>query len=239
MVLAVTVLVLVTVSQPLLGAKGKTDWREYAKTESGATFEADRASELERAAIIRHDSELREPDEQGGVLGEDPGVGSTRVIIDRWSSGNTYQDDSESGIASVIWSILLNIVSYFTRTAGNIMLDIAQLYGDAVDQSKGSTTRLYHSYSYPDKLAQVWTVSLVWTTYFTSRNREWYRHEYASYVNTLGYTRTKTRDYTPDEGGSAIHIDTAPHYSSNTWLQNEAWRRWSLSLPAGLEDWTD
>jgi hypothetical protein len=207
----------------------------------GPALDAKRVGKLETQAMFRHDTRAQDcmSGEQVGVEAEDPGVGATRVIIDRWSSGYTYEDDSESGIASLIWNTTLNILSYFTRTAGQIMLDIAALLGDTVDQSKGSESRLYHSYSYPDKLAQVWTTQRVWATYYTSRNREWYRHEFASYSNTLGYTRSQSRDYTPDVGGSAFKIDSAPHYSNNAWLQTEAYYRWYLGNPAGFEDWTD
>ena len=40
-----------------------------------------------------------------------------------------------SGIAIIIWDIVLTIVSYFTTT-GSIMLDVADLFDDLVDRSK-------------------------------------------------------------------------------------------------------
>lgn len=129
---------------------------------------------------------------------EEPGDGATRLVMDPWSSGYTYEDDSASGTASMIWNIALKISSYFVRLAGNIILDVADLFGDYVDKSKGAKSKLLHSYYYPDKVIEVWTQWDRWEVYYTSRNREWYRHHFASYVNSSGVTRTATRDYTPD-----------------------------------------
>lgn len=213
-------------------------WPKYATLNTDRSFDAGSAIQREREARKKHEDYLQKLFSESGAavpLGEDPGVGATRVVVSRWSSGYTYQDDEKSGIASAIWNIALTILSYFTTTAGQIMLDVAQLFGDGVNTSQGATTRLYHSFSYPDKLAQVWTANRVWQTYFTSSTREWYRHEFASYTTTAGFTRTGTRDYTPEQGASPYRIEYATHYFDDTWLQNEAWYRWYYNMAPGYE----
>ncbi len=63
----------------------------------------------------------------------------------------------------------------------------------------------------------------------------WYRHEYSSFVNTAGYTRTATRDYTWDLGYSAFRIQPSPNYNDNSQLEYLAWYRWYYGYAPGLE----
>lgn len=95
---------------------------------------------------------------------------------------------------------------------------------------------LHHEYI--TKYAQVYQPSLEWETWYTSRSREWYRHEFASFVNTLGDTSTTTIDYTYTTGYPPIKTDWAPHYSDNTWLMSKAYDLWYSGASPGFEDWT-
>lgn len=213
----------------------------YTHYDSVKVFDASQADEIESKLMMQRDQIKSVTEEQASEIvtpeGVDPGYGATRLIMDPWSSGYTYEDDIESGTASVIWNNLLTILSYFTKTAGGVILDAASIYSDSVDKSKGSQSKLLHSYYYPDKVIQVWDTTNSWKTYYTSRNREWYRHQFASYVNSSNITRTNTSDYTKDLGYSSIHIDSAPHYSNDTWLLNEAYYRWANYLPPVVETW--
>jgi len=167
----------------------------------------------------------------------DPGPGSTRITLSSWTTGYTYLDGQKQGMASTIWSSTLNIGGFFAKGVGAIITTILSFLGDpfAVDQNKGATARLLHSYYYPEKHAQVYTHNRVWSTYYTAQPRQWFKHEFASYVNTRGYTRTATQDFTPDNGYSAIRTDTTTHYNDHTWLMNEAAYRWRRGDNPGCE----
>lgn len=220
-----------------VGIAAADPWTEYTHGIDRVIRDPSLADQIERAASRTHYSQKRD-DEEVGILAVEPGVGSTRIIIDRWSSGATYQDDEKYGLAGTIWNVTMTIAPYFAGTAGSVILDIAELFGEwaqNVDMNKGATSRLYHSYSYPDKLAQVWIDAKVWRTYYTSQSREWYRHEFASYTTIYGFTRSASRDFTGDLGYAPINTDYAPHYRDDSWLQTEAWRRWQMGLYPGWE----
>lgn len=213
---------------------------DYPKKTVKSFSEADK---IESMAIKERDRKILQGDikiksEEISPQYVDPGIGATRVIEDAWSTGYLYMDDEKYGIGDLIWDALLTIPGYFTTTVGNILLDIADLFFDIVDTNHVVTARLYHSYYYKEKLAQVWIEDKIWKTYYTSRNREWYKHKFGSYVNTAGATRTYTIDETWDMGYPPIHIDVAPHYYDETYLTNQAYERWAMGLPAGFEDWT-
>jgi len=156
--------------------------------------------------------------------------GTTKIEVFRWTDGKTYEDDEASGIASTIWNITLTIRSYFARTAGQILLDIAQIFADTIDKNRGATARLYHSYSYPDKDVYVYTSAGTWKLYVTSRPRQWYRHHFGSYANSRGFVRTYTIDYTADRGYPPIHSEWSPHYFDEKWLIEMAQYRWRTGL---------
>jgi len=204
-------------------------------------YDASLAEKLEGAFLQRlRQQELRGnlPNVEDGVTILGTAVGDTRVCFGWTTSGYTYLDDTEQGIARSIWDVLLSIVSYFVNTAGNIILDVASFLGVTCDRDQGATSRLLHSYRYITKYAQVYEPSLEWKTWYTSRSREWYRHEYASFVNTLGDTETDTIDYTYTRGYSPINTDWAPHYSDHTYLMNKAHELWYSGGSPGYEDWT-
>jgi len=143
------------------------------------------------------------------------------------TDGTTIPDDSRSGIASTIWDIGLRIGSYFFRTAGNIILDVATIaFGLTeahVNKNKGASVHLYHSYTYRNKVAKVYNQSTrTWKTYVIEGNREWYRHEFASFAQTNGFTATASVDFTADKGYPPIHVDVAPHYYDDNWIRDMA-----------------
>jgi len=219
-------------------AIAESPWPEYTDAATADVFPADMADEMELLARSRHTEYLaaiEAGDSETSKRGENPGVGSTQVIVHRWASGYLYEDDAESGIAIIIWDIVLTIVSYFTTTAGSIMLDVADLFDDLVDRSIPAMSKIYHSYSYPDKLAQVWTSSQHWETFFTSEAREWFRHEWASYATTAGTTRAEFRNFHLEDGYGPIHGQYGSHYSDHTYLMLEAYTRWLYGYPPGRE----
>lgn len=163
----------------------------------------------------------------------DPGDGAVDIRESWASSGTTVLDSDKSGIASAMWNISMNILSYFLTIFGNIVKDVALAgYGlleSSIDKNQGTTARLFHSYLYRSHDAYVYTAATrTWGLYVVSENREWYRHEFSSFVGTDGYTRTKTIDYTANNGYSPIHTDVAPHYSDYTWLRDTATYRWRM-----------
>ncbi|KXG42624.1 hypothetical protein U473_00115 [Tepidibacillus decaturensis] len=67
-------------------------------------------------------------------------------------------------------------------------------------------------------------------TYVDIESREWYRHEYATFSDTDGYTRSGTYDYIPPNGYSPINVDYKPHWTDNTWIKNQALYYYNTSL---------
>lgn len=210
--------------------EGYTHYDEtYVRKSSDSTL-------LEKTAQLERDNAVK-IDKLGLVQPQvvDPGIGATRIIISGWSSGYTYgPDDEDYGTASFIWNNSLTILNWFNTTVGGVLVDVSQMLYDTVDKNKGATTRLFHSFYYPDKLVQVYTIN-GWTTYYTARPREWYRHEFASYVNTLNVTKTSTRNFTRDEGYSSFRLEPSPNYYNDTLLQDLAYERWIYGMAPGLE----
>ncbi|HLN64712.1 MAG TPA: hypothetical protein VK464_24580 [Symbiobacteriaceae bacterium] len=154
-----------------------------------------------------------------------PVPGDVRVVVRPWTSGYTYFDQERRGTASVIWSYTLTIAGFLTEGVSAVIVGVASFLGDQlsqIDQNKGATARLLHSYRYPEKQAEVYTNNRTWVTYYTAQPRQWYKHRFASYVNKSGVTRTSTVDYTADLGYSPIRTDSTTHYNNNAWLSNKA-----------------
>lgn len=163
----------------------------------------------------------------------DPGDGTVDIRESYTTSGTTILDSDKSGIANVLWGTAMSVGSLFLTTFGSIVVDVATLgYGlleAKIDKNQGATSRLFHSYLYRYHDAYVYTAATrTWGLYVVSENREWYRHEFSSFVDTDGYTRTKTIDFIAANGYSPIHTDVAPHYNDYTWLSDTATYRWRM-----------
>ncbi|MGB9680215.1 MAG: hypothetical protein ACPL3A_09560 [Thermoanaerobacteraceae bacterium] len=154
--------------------------------------------------------------------------GAVKIVVEPPIASSTLvPDDNANGTASTIWNITLTIGSYFMKTAGNIIIDIATtVYGlteSHIAKNKGASVYLYHSYTYRYKDANVYHLSLnLWKTLVVEGNREWYRHVLYSFAGTDGSTYTDRRDYTEANGYPPIHIDAAPHYYDENWITQQA-----------------
>jgi len=154
--------------------------------------------------------------------------GTVKIVVEPpIASGTLVPDDNANGTASTIWNITLTIGSYFMKTAGNIITDIATtVYGlteSHIAKNRGASVYLYHSYTYRYKDANVYHLSLnLWKTLVVEGNREWYKHIVYSFVDTNGFTKTGTKDYTEEYGYPPIHIDAAAHYYDENWITQQA-----------------
>jgi hypothetical protein len=193
-------------------------------TKYKVVMDASLADKLEReaAASARQAAQVASVEVGPAAL---PVPGDIRVVNRPWTSGITYFDDEERGTASVIWSYALTIAGFFTEGVSAVIIGVASFLGEQasqIDRNKGATARLYHSFRYPEKQAQVYTNNRQWVTYYTAQPRQWYKHVFASYVNTQAYTRSHSVDYTADRGYAPIRTESTPHYHDNVWLSNKA-----------------
>lgn len=151
------------------------------------------------------------------IFGEDPGEGAfASEYTSRWTSAYTYLDDEESSpILSIIADVVLTVGGYFLTTAESIVYDIAQLCfglaGSEVNFSRPGTVRLLHSYSYIDHLGRIYTNS-DWETMVDIQLREWYTHEYASFSDNGGITRTDTFDFVLPNDANFIESDKSTRF---------------------------
>lgn len=139
-----------------------------------------------------------------GLYAEDPGSGALRVIpTNNWSSGYVYQDGSNSGILSSIADLGVTLVDSFSGKtvlvkASTMVYNVASnIFGIAssyVETQKPVNTVLYHSFSYYQKLGQVYIANNGWQTKIRLETRYWMKHEFASFQTKSGYTKTGTYD---------------------------------------------
>lgn len=171
----------------------------------------------------------------------DPGEQSTRVITtNRWTTGYTYEDDEKTGNLGTIKDIGLIIVNKFSSenhivkviTAVNdvatICFGLSSLF---IDQSKGATARLYHSFSYYDHFGQIWNGSR-WITKVEIETREWYKHEFASFAGKDGKTYTSTCDR------GLIMTDKKAHFDDYEWIKNKTLEAWIAGKPNYVDSFT-
>lgn len=157
------------------------------------------------------------------------------VTTSAWTSGTVYEDSSLSNaILSAIKDSVLTIVSYFTATVINVVKDVATIaYGllpTDIKLTSPGAAKLSHSYSYVDKLGKVYNESTnQWIMKVDIQKRQWFRHEWASFATTEGYTRTGTVDYTADRGYSPIQEDKKYGYDDNSYISAEASYRYNTN----------
>lgn len=68
--------------------------------------------------------------------------------------------------------------------------------------------------------------------------REWYAHEYASFVDNSGFTKTSTLDRTPTNGYDSINEEYRLHYSDDNWIYNKALEIYTFDLQTYCDAWT-
>lgn len=171
----------------------------------------------------------------------DPGEQTTRVITtNKWTTGYTYEDDAKSGTLSTIKDVGLVLVNKFAGktlvvkviTAVNdvatICFGLSSLF---IDQSKGATARLYHSFSYYDHFGEIWNGSR-WITKVEIETREWYKHEFASFAGKDGKTYTSTCDR------GLIMIDKKSHFDDYDWIKNKTLEAWIAGKPNYVDSFT-
>ena len=137
--------------------------------------------------------------------------------------------------------VTLTIGSYFLNNVENIILDVAEFCfglgsGDILFSQPG-TARLLHSYSYISHLGRIYT-NRDWETMVDIEMREWYAHEYASFADDSGITKTAILDRIPENGYGPIKEEYRAHYSDDTWIYNTALEIYTFDLQTYCDAWT-
>lgn len=172
------------------------------------------------------------------TFGIDPGEGATRVnLVTYGYLGELVQQGNKSGTFNVIKETSINVLgSLITTTVGAVVLAALDITLNNMDVTKVATAKTLISYSYPTKEGQVW-YSNKWFTHFESENRNTYKHYYAQGWDINKQIRQDTKDYTTINGYSAIRVENAPHYTNNTFIQEEAYRNYLQAKKVTSEAW--
>ena len=163
--------------------------------------------------------------------------GTTRYTRSYENSGIfTYQ--RKHGIWKAIASATISTVLGKIKTVGDILsYTYSVISGYEPDYEKQAEAKTMYSYRYIRDRGQVYYNDGEATAYYTRAeavSREKYQHEYGYYIDSQGYARQHTRDYS----GSIETLD-APHRGNQTWLKNKAYNQWRYDLPSYYEDWND
>lgn len=160
--------------------------------------------------------------------------GTVQVVnITPYSNGTLIQQDRVKGITENVWDISMYVVGKVFNTVGSILLDIINYYMETLDKSRGSETYTYLSYRYIGKDVLVydsnWKRRAVW---YQARSRETYAHALSTFVNKKGLTRTRSYDYTIDNGYEPVKTDFSPNYNNNSELAFRGWYNWKKGYNA-------
>ena len=200
-------------------------------------FSSEKANRYEIEAAEKYRRERYNENEKIQLYGPIIEDGTVNIVTSTpWTSGVLYEDGSKSSnILSSILNITLTISSYFTKTVYNIVKDVALImfqtsWSEVVTTAPGSA-KLSHSYSYIDKLGYVYNEPLKeWILKVDIQKRQWFRHEYASFKCTDGYTRSGTVDCIPTNGYSPIKEDMKYNYNNDSYIKAEASYRYKYNL---------
>ncbi|WP_096156484.1 MULTISPECIES: hypothetical protein [Bacillus] len=171
----------------------------------------------------------------------DPGPGAVRVNGYLIGASGTNFAQQEKGIFDSIKNIAMYVVvsgvKTFVTTAGNVILDLAGIISTDVNTKSSVTSTISYSLTYPGKEGQIYNSNKTWTSKYDARSRYTWKHYYGIWQDRNGQARQYVYDYTTRNGHSPVKREYSPNYSNNTYIANEAYRRWTYNLPKGAENW--
>jgi|GEM_PF-1792125 len=162
------------------------------------------------------------------LFSEDPGIGATDVVPYAYGNGTIIIEDDESGTFNVIKDIAMTVAGIFVDRVGGVVLDIAEMLGEAVAPEKYARAKTMKSYRYIGKEGRVYTGSS-WGVYWDTRSREIYKHYFASFSDPEGYTHTDTKDYTRPNGYGPVTTNWSEHYFDDDYIEQTAYNNWKYN----------
>jgi len=151
--------------------------------------------------------------------------GTTSISNYAYSNGTLIKQDTEEGILNNIWSKGMYVAGYIFKTVGGLVIDAADAALTTIDKSRGSTVYTYKSYRYIGKDVKVYDHPS-WIKWYEAKSRQNFAHSLSTWVNTAGYTKTKSIDYDYDSGFNPVKTEFSTNYNNSSVLKNRAWTNW-------------
>lgn len=157
--------------------------------------------------------------------------GAARIVAWTTTPNGLIETDSKAASTYILLAgLVVSIIPGISVAAQTVIALAAEALDSTINQNKPCQTKGFKSYKYYYRDGEVYSDRSSWWLEYRTGRCYTYKHTWGQFVDSGGYIKQYTKDYTPTNGYSAIKVESSQHYLQDSWVKTEASRRYWLGL---------